>query len=101
MVPELQPFIIDRFLKASARTYNFDLYDKATGKITNTTVEEYFKKRYDISLAYPELCLVQTTKRGVVLPMECAMICDNQKYPFKLDEMQVRNSPPDLALAKC
>ncbi|KAI9724962.1 MAG: hypothetical protein M1812_000238 [Candelaria pacifica] len=84
-------WIIDRFLNEGARQHVFKVKNKQTGKDEELTIEGYFKRRYNITLEYPHLPLVQTTKKGVIFPMECCVIAENQRYPFKLDEFQTAN----------
>lgn len=81
-------YYIDSFTKLGAREYKFEVRDKETGKTEETSVYDYFRKRYNITLTSPALPLIVTTKKGVVLPMEVSLIAENQKYPFKLDENQ-------------
>lgn len=87
--PESRFYYIDSFTKLGAREYKFEVRDKETGKTEETSVYDYFRKRYNITLTSPALPLIVTTKKGVVLPMEVSLIAENQKYPFKLDENQV------------
>ena len=82
--------MIEGFIKKNAREYTFELMDRETNKSEKISVFEYFRKRYNVTLLNPMLPLIQTTKKGVVLPMEVSLITENQKYPFKLDELQVR-----------
>ncbi len=84
-------WIIDKFLQATAREHTFQCKNKTTGEVETITIEEYFRRRYNITLEYPHLPLVQTTKKGVIFPMECCVIAENQRYPFKLDENQTSN----------
>ena len=70
--------------------FKFEMFDKSTGKKTpNTSLVEYFKKRYDLRLNSPELPVVQTTKKNVVFPMELCYMNPGQRYPYKLNELQV------------
>jgi eukaryotic translation initiation factor 2C len=55
-------------------------------------VEEYFKRKYNLTLQWPEFPVLETTKRGVVYPMECSIMLGGQRYPYKLNELQVRIS---------
>ncbi|KAI9707546.1 MAG: hypothetical protein M1836_000507 [Candelina mexicana] len=84
-------WIIDRFLNENAREHVFTVKIRNTDQEEKVTIEQYFKRRYNITLEYPLLPLVQTTKKGVVFPMECCVIAENQRYPFKLDELQTSN----------
>lgn len=52
-------------------------------------MEEYFKRKYNLTLQYPEFPVLETTKRGVVYPMECSIMLGGQRYPYKLTETQV------------
>lgn len=81
-------YVIDSFTKKNAREYTFELRDRQKGTSEMMSVYDYFRKRYNITLLNPNLPLIQTTKKGVVLPMEVTMISENQRYPFKLDELQ-------------
>lgn len=81
-------YVIDGFLKQGAKEYKFQLRNKQTGAMETASIYEYFLKRYDVTLIHPEFPLVQTTKKGVVFPMEVVVISENQKYPYKLDEIQ-------------
>ncbi|PGH18890.1 hypothetical protein AJ80_04308 [Polytolypa hystricis UAMH7299] len=80
---------IKKFLLYNAREYTVDFKDPATGKKETLTVEQYFKKKYDIFLDYWELPLVQMTKSEVVFPFEFLGICRPQRFPFKLNEFQI------------
>ncbi|KAI9798585.1 MAG: hypothetical protein M1833_004722 [Piccolia ochrophora] len=82
-------FYIKGFRKENAKTYKFDVRDKETGEITkDVSVFDYFLKKYDIWLEHHYLPLVETTKKGTVFPMEIMAIQRDQRYNFKLDEMQ-------------
>lgn len=86
---EERTYFIDHFIKQGAKEYKFQLKNKETGVFETASIYQYFLKRYDITLLNPELPLVQTTKKGVVFPMEVVVVLENQKYPYKLDELQV------------
>lgn len=73
----------------TAKTYKFKCFIKATNKEEEITIEQYFKRRYNIALTWPDLPLVETMKKGVVLPMEVLVMGSAQRYPFKLDDRQV------------
>ena len=80
---------VKSILKETARTYTFTMKEKATGKeYPDTTIEQYFMRRYNFGLTYPSLPLVETTKKGVVFPMEMCYMQPGQRYPYKLDELQ-------------
>lgn len=43
-------------------------------------------------LEYPDLPLIEVGKKGTMYPMEICHMGKGQKYPYKLDEAQVRIS---------
>lgn len=71
---------------------------------SRVTVQAYFLKKYNIRLQYPQLPLVEMTKKGTCFPMEFIHIKEHQRYPFKLDEKQTANmikfavTPPDTRM---
>lgn len=75
--------------RLNAKEHKFDVTEKATGKTTNMSVYEYFHKKYNVTLNKPWLPLVQTQKAKVLFPMEVCVMCDGQRYPFKLNSDQV------------
>ena len=84
-------WIIDRFIKLNAKQYKFRVRDKVTKVETETTLFDYFRRKYNILLEFWQLPLVQTTKKGVILPPELCELLENQRYPFKLDDAQTAN----------
>lgn len=84
-------FIIDKFIKTNAKEYKFKVRDRVTKVETETTVFDYFRKKYNIPLQHWQLPLIQTTKKGVILPAEVVIIAPNQRFPFKLDDRQTAN----------
>ena len=76
--------------KVNAKEHKFDVTDKATGKVTNMSVQQYFLKKYNVTLIKPWLPLVQTQKENVLFPMEVCVMCEGQRYPYKLNSDQVR-----------
>ncbi|PYH41337.1 putative eukaryotic translation initiation factor eIF-2C4 [Aspergillus saccharolyticus JOP 1030-1] len=81
-------FTIKGLVNGNARQYMLDIKDKATGKIDRMSVEQYFKKKYNIFLDFPELPMVEMTKKGVLYPMELLTIHGFTRYPWKLNEFQ-------------
>lgn len=81
-------YVIDRFLNKGAKQHTFEVNNKQTSQSSTMSIFDYFRQKYNITLSHPDLPLVQMTKKGIVLPMECCMIAENQRYPFKLDERQ-------------
>lgn len=83
-------FKIHKISTFTSRTYKFDLKNKQTGKVEpNTSVFDYFKRQYNIHLEHPDLPVIETTKKGVVYPMEVCHMMGGQRYPYKLDEAMV------------
>ncbi|GMG30064.1 unnamed protein product [Aspergillus oryzae] len=81
-------FTVKGLINAGASKYIIELKDKATGVIEKITVEQYFKRKYNLSLTYPDLPMVEMTKKGIVYPMEYLTIHGLHKYPWKLNEYQ-------------
>lgn len=83
---------IKDFSVQNAQQYMLDMKDagKPTGQ--KQSVAQYFKTKYNVSLQYPNLPLVEMTKKGVVYPMELLHVIENQRYAFKLDETQTANT---------
>ncbi|KAH0537257.1 hypothetical protein FGG08_005919 [Glutinoglossum americanum] len=71
----------------TALTFRFDVREKATGKVLETNVKDYFLRKYQISLRHPDLPLVKAGRSGM-FPMELCTIAENQRYPFKLGPEQ-------------
>lgn len=73
-----------------------------TGEMVSIAV--YFKRKYNTALQYPNLPLVEMTKKDVMYPMEFLKITVGQRYSPKLDEIQTANmikfavSPPNVRL---
>jgi eukaryotic translation initiation factor 2C len=83
-------FKILRVSDKNSRQYKFDLKERETGEIIpDVSVEEYFKRKYNLALQWPEFPVLETTKKGVVYPMECSIMLGGQRYPYKLTETQV------------
>ena len=83
-------WIIEKFSIQNAREYEIDR--KENGQVKERcSVADYFRKKYNVGLQYPQLPLVEMTKSGVMYPMEFLNIVENQRYPFKLDEKQTAN----------
>lgn len=78
-------YVIDRFIMDSARNHKMQIMDD--GKSRTVTVAQYFEQRYSRRLQYPDLPIVQTTKKSK-LPMELCTIKPNQRYGWKLAERQ-------------
>jgi eukaryotic translation initiation factor 2C len=86
-------FTVKGFVNANAREYTIDLKDAATGATKTISILDYFKSRYNVILNYPDLPLVEMTKKGVVYPLEILTLTPNQiqRFPFKLDDLQTAN----------
>ena len=55
--------------------------DKATGRATETSVFDYYQKKYNVRLDKWQLPLLETQKRDVLFPMELAIMAPRQRYP--------------------
>ena len=86
---ESKIWTVKQISRLNANEHKFDVTEKATGKTTNMSVREYFMKKYNIYLEQPWLPLVQTQKANVLFPMEVCVMCDGQRYPYKLNPAQV------------
>ena len=86
---ESKIWTVKQISRLNAKEHKFDVKEKATGKVTNMSVHEYFHKKYNVILNKPWLPLVQTQKPNVLFPMEVCVMCDGQRYPFKLNSEQV------------
>lgn len=82
---------VKQISKLTAKEHKFDVTEKATGKVTNMSVYEYFQKKYNVPIMKPWLPLVQTQKAGVLFPMEVCIMCEGQRYPYKLNSDQTAN----------
>ncbi|KND03587.1 uncharacterized protein SPPG_01063 [Spizellomyces punctatus DAOM BR117] len=53
------------------------------------SVAEYFKQKYDIELAHPNLpCVTSGTKNDIVIPMELCVVRPNQRHTGRLNDRQ-------------
>ncbi|KAK5011638.1 Protein argonaute, partial [Cryomyces antarcticus] len=84
-------FTIDRFLNKSSRQHTFEQKDKTTGISKTITIYDYFAQRYNQRLQFPDLPVVQMTKKNIFLPMELCKLAENQRYLYKLGERQTSN----------
>ncbi|THZ29175.1 Piwi-domain-containing protein [Aureobasidium pullulans] len=74
-------YVIDHFMDKDS-TYVLKFKDG-----TSQTVAQYFQATYNVRLKYPGWPVVQMTRKAV-LPLELLKIKDNQRYTFKLDDVQ-------------
>jgi len=86
-------WVIKRFSTKNAKTHEFDVRDKETGKLTTMNVFQYYQKKYNIRIDKWMLPLLETQKRDVLFPLELALMSPAQRYPYKLNEAQVRDNP--------
>ncbi|CAL8577970.1 Protein argonaute, variant 2 [Xanthoria parietina] len=75
-------------LPQSAREFKFKL--RVAGKPREEgreiTLLKYYEERYNIWLQWPDLPVVQCTKKNTVYPMEACMMCEGQRFPYKLND---------------
>ncbi|KAL1982463.1 hypothetical protein VTN96DRAFT_1310 [Rasamsonia emersonii] len=86
--PVNRTFFVKGLVLADTNQFTIDYKDKATGKTEKLTMFQYFKKRYNVILEYPNLPVVEMTKNGVFYPMEHLVIVGLQRYPYKLNDEQ-------------
>ena len=80
---------INAILTENARTYKFTMRERSTGKTyPDTSIVEYYQRRYNLGLTWPQLPLVEATKKGVVFPLELCYLKEGQRCPYKLDPEQ-------------
>ncbi|KAI4731767.1 Piwi-domain-containing protein [Aureobasidium sp. EXF-10728] len=90
----IDDYVIDHFMRADS-SYLLDLKDGV-----KKSVKDYFQQTHNIRLQYPGWPVVQMTKKAI-LPLELLKIKENQRYTFKLDEVQTSAmikravTPPD------
>ncbi|KAL8832946.1 MAG: hypothetical protein Q9170_004627 [Blastenia crenularia] len=90
-------------LPQHSREYKFRPWNKQAKKLElEMSVFDYYHKTYNVYLNMPHLPLVVTGrmipkrdnagniigKSPIVFPMELCNMCDNQRYPYKLNETQ-------------
>lgn len=95
---------IERIADVTATTHRLEWRVNGQGTGEQISVAAYFLRKYNLTIQYPNLRLVEMTKRfknqPVYFPMELLMIVENQRYGAKLDESQTANmirfavSPP-------
>ena len=93
---------IFEFDTATADDHKIEWKDLQTKKGTGqmVTITEYFRRKYNLRLQYPNLPLVNMTKKNVKYPMEFLHIVQNQRYSTKLSDTQTASmikfavSPP-------
>lgn len=88
---EIDKYCIDRFEYKNARETKFETIDQA-GVKSMTSIYDYYQRKYNIRLRFPDLPLVRATKgKNTLIPMELLKIEQNQRFAFKLDETQTSN----------
>lgn len=98
---------IENIAKVTAQTHRIQWRDQQgneTGE--QISVAAYFARKYNVSLKFPNLPLIEMTKKmkgqPIYFPMELLVIEENQRYGAKLDESQTANmikfavSPPNI-----
>lgn len=88
-ISESKIWTVKQIARVNAKEHKFDVTEKSSGKTTNMSVFEYFQKKYNVTLNKPWMPLVQTQKPNVLFPMEVCVMCDGQRYPYKLNSDQV------------
>ncbi|KAL8858415.1 MAG: hypothetical protein Q9178_005096 [Gyalolechia marmorata] len=92
-------------LDQSARDFTFIPYlreEKKEGP--PISLFDYFQKKYNVYLQWPDLPVVQCTKKKIIFPMEVCNMMPGQRYPYKLNEQQTSKmikfavQPPEYRL---
>ncbi|KKY15039.1 putative eukaryotic translation initiation factor 2c [Phaeomoniella chlamydospora] len=83
-------FIIKGFINQNAKQYELDITDK-DGRTVKTSVYDYFRRKYNVTLRHHNLPLCEMTKKGVMYPIEVIQVSQGNKYNYKLDELQTSN----------
>ena len=84
---ENKEYIVGDILPVSARDYTFELRDTKE----KITLENYYHRKYNLFLSYPQLPVVKTSKGSTVFPMELCKMKGGQRHPYKLNELQTSN----------
>jgi hypothetical protein len=87
-------FVINDFSLKDAREWTFDYKDRQTEATRKMSVFEYYQQTYDLTLEHPTFPLVTTAKKNVAFPAEFCYILPGQRYPYKVDDVQVRSEYP-------
>jgi eukaryotic translation initiation factor 2C len=88
---QVDDYVIEKISHVSAKDAKFNALGD-NGKEYTTTVYEYFLKKHNTRLQFPDLPVVKMTKgKNTLLPMELLKVKENQRYPFKCDERQTSN----------
>lgn len=84
---------IHKIYEKNANQEQLDWRDPQTRQTTGEmiSITQYFKRKYNQTLKFPQLPLVEMTKKGVKYPMELLQLLPNQRYAVKLDETQTAN----------
>lgn len=88
------------FSTTNANEEKFEWRNPQTGESQLVTIAEYFRRKYNLRLQFPDLLLVSMTQKKAKYPMELLHIVQNQRYNAKLNETQTANmikfavSPP-------
>jgi eukaryotic translation initiation factor 2C len=85
---KMKTFIVKGMMQARPKDYHINYADKATGITTRMNLQEYFIKRYNIRLEYPNMLLIETQKDDVVYPAEFLIIKSLQRYRYKLSDVE-------------
>ncbi|KAL8716741.1 MAG: hypothetical protein Q9225_005958 [Loekoesia sp. 1 TL-2023] len=94
---------VSHIIPQTSREYKFRPWNKQrNAPDPEISIFDYYHKTYNVYLNFPHLPLVATTKNivkkdadgnvlskgPIVYPMELCSMCENQRYPYKLNEAQ-------------
>ena len=84
---QIDTYIIDKFIAKPATEVKIEL--KGDNGSEWPTVAQYYERKYNVRLQYPQLPVVKMTKgTSTYIPMELCKITENQRYGFKLSDKQ-------------
>ena len=85
-------WVFDGFADENAKQRMLDMKDdkgQKTGR--QESVYDYFRRKYNVIIQFPQIPLVKFSRKDVFYPLEFLYIVEHQRYLFKLDEVQTAN----------
>ena len=78
-----------RLSNKTAKTHRFDVMNKEDGSERSMSLFDYFQEKYNVRIDNWHLPLVEAQK-DTFYPMEMCYMEAGQRYPYKLNEIQVQ-----------
>ena len=82
----IRPRKLDRIVRDTARSFTFEYKSPGTKISQRISVFEYFLRRYNITLQYPDIPMI--VSRDSYFPMEVCYITPMQKFTIALEHVQ-------------